>query len=141
MAVSSINRMGWVCVLLIAGLFALSVPLRCIGRAAAVTLGTAGAGAGLGLALAMVTRTRRPLGIYLWLAAAALTLLPLFRAWPPAESFDLTAWQGAPDILYNYFDFLRGGVFVLAMPFPFAKLGMHAPDPPTDNSSSNDVTK
>ena len=27
-----------------------------------------------------------------------------------------------------YFDFLRGGAFLLAMPCPFAKLGLHGPD-------------
>ena len=130
MAVSSINRLGWVCLGLIAGLFALALPLLCFTRAAAVALVSACAGGGLGLALAMVTRTRRPLGIYFWLAAAAVTCVPIFRAWPAADSFDVTPWRGAPDLLYNYFDFLRGGVFLLSMPFPFARFGSHGPDLP-----------
>jgi len=133
-AVSSINRMAMVCGGLISGLFALSIPLHCYQQAAGVTLVSACAGSGLGFALAMITRTPKPLFIYAWLAAAALTFLPLFRAWPPGDSFDVTPWRGAPDILFNYFDFLRGGVFLLAMPYPFAALGMHGPDPlPTEN--------
>lgn len=128
MAVSSINRLGGVCLVLMALLLALSAPLRCFPKAAAVAAVSACAGGGLGLALAMITRTRRPFGIYFWLAVAALTFAPIFRAWPPADSFDVEPWRGAPDILFNYFDFLRGGVYLLAMPFPFARLGLHGPD-------------
>ena len=126
--VPSINRLGFVCLALIGALFALSIPLHCGETAAAVALTSAFSGVGLGLALAMVTRTRAPLGIYVWLAMAAVTVIPLFRAWPPADSFDVNPWRGAPEIFYNYFDFLRGGAFLLGMPYPFARLGLHGPD-------------
>ena len=133
MGVSSINRLGWMSLILIAALSALSIPLHCLGKASAVAIASACAGTGLGLALAMVTRSRNPIAIYIWLAVAALTFIPLFRAWPPADSFDVTPWRGAPEIFYNYFDFLRGGAYLLAIPFPFARLGLHGPDPEKGN--------
>jgi hypothetical protein len=106
----------------------LSIPLRCFPKAVLVVAACGGAGAALGTALAMITRTRRPAAIYFWLAVCALTILPLILAWPPADSYDVVLWKGAPDILNNYFDLLRGGVFLLAFPFPFARLGQHGPD-------------
>ena len=135
MSAASINRLGWACLALITAMLLLSFPLHCFRMAATVAAGSATAGAGLGTAMAMVTRTRRPVAIYAWLAACGLTFLPLLFAWPPGDSFDVTLWRGAPDILSNYFEFMRGGVFLLAMPFPFARFGQHGPDPlPTDKS-------
>ena len=125
---SAINRLGWACLGLITILLALSFPLHCFLKAAVIGAGSLGAGAGLGVCLAMVTRTKRPLVIYLWLVAAIVTFFPLFFAWPPGDSFDVTLWRGAPEILSNYLDFVRGGTFLLAFPFPFARLGQHAPD-------------
>ncbi|HLJ58020.1 MAG TPA: hypothetical protein VKT77_23480 [Chthonomonadaceae bacterium] len=129
MTTSAINRLGLTCFALIAGLTAVGVPLRCLPIAIEAAAASAGAGFLLGAALAAVTRTRKPLAIYAWLAVAALTLWPLLRPWPAADSFDLTLWRGAPDIFNNYFDFLRGGAYLLAMPYPFARFGRHAPDP------------
>jgi hypothetical protein len=80
----------------------------------------------------MVTRTRRPLAIYLWLAASFAAIWPIVSGWPPGDSYDVTLWRGAPEMLSNYFDLLRGGVFLLALPYPFARRGRHSPDPPPD---------
>ena len=135
MPVSSINRLGWVCAVLITLMLALSFPLRCFAKASQVTATCAGAGAALGLALAMITRTRRPAAIYFWLAVCVVTILPLLLAWPPADSYDIVLWKGAPDILSNYFDLLRGCVFLVAFPFPFARLGQHRPDEPAADKS------
>ena len=115
-----------------------SFHLHCFPRACGVAAGSALAGAALGSALAAITRVRRPAAIYFWLAAAATTVLPLLNAWPPADSFDLTLWRGAPDILGNYFDLLRGSAYLLAMPYPFARLGRHAPDPVPGSIDNSD---
>ena len=123
------SRLGLTCLAVIIVIVALSVPLRCITLALRVGGVSLLSGAGLGTALAMVTRSRRPVQIYLWLAVAAVTFLPMYRGWPPGDSFDVFPWRGAPEIFYNYFDILRGGVFLLAMPYPFARFGQHAPDP------------
>src|SRR2546423_6701865 len=94
--------LGWVCLILIAGICALSVPLHCTRQALSVGGASLLAGGGLGTALAMVTRSRRPILIYFWLAVAALTFLPMLRNWPSGDSFDIFPWHGAPDIVYNY---------------------------------------
>ncbi len=133
LAVSGINRIGWICLILAIVLFGVSYALRCSPTAAPVALVCYGSGTSLGFALAMVTRTRRPLAIYLWLATASVTILPLLFAWPPGDELDVSLWRGAPGILSNYFEILRGAVYLLAVPYPFARLGHHGPDlPPTD---------
>jgi hypothetical protein len=138
-SVTSINRLGWVCAGLITVILGLSIPLRCFQVAVPIVVVSSLEGAGMGAALAMVTRTKRPLAIYAWLAAAGLTLLPFVLTWPPGDSSDVFLWRGAPDILSNYFDLARGGAFLLAMPFPFARLGQHAPDPlPPDEAEPPD---
>ena len=105
----------------------------------AVGAGSALLGAGLGTALALITRVRRPLAIYFWLTTAAMTMTPLMNGWPTGDVFNLTLWRGAPDILGNYFDFLRGASYLLAMPYPFAKIGLHAPDPDSGAGSRDPV--
>ena len=50
------------------------------------------------------------------MGAAFLTFFPLVAAWPPGDSFDLTLWRGAPDILNNYFEMLRGVSGQVKMP-------------------------
>ena len=134
---ASYNRLGMSCLAIITALFALSLPLHCPVRALMVGGVSLLAGGMLGTALAMITRTPRPLLIYFWLGVAALTFVPLYRGWPPGDALDIFPWRGAPDIVYNYFDILRGGVYLLAMPYPFARLGQHAPDPlPPDKENS-----
>ena len=123
------RRLGWICLTLIIALGTPSIPLHCTGVALSVGGVSMLAGGMLGAALAMVTRSRRPIHIYFWLAIAALTFFPLYHGWPPGDSFDILPWRGAPEIVYNYFDILRGGAYLLAMPYPFARLGQHAPDP------------
>lgn len=120
-------------------LLALSIPLHCLPRALPVALVCALCGSGLGLALAMVTRTRRPLAIYGYLLVAILTFAPLVVTWPPGDSFDVQRWGGAPEVLDNYFDFLRMGIFLVSIPFPFARFGQHAPDPlPSDKTGPDE---
>ena len=126
---TSTNVMGLVCLGLISVMLAVSIPLHCFPTAAAVTAVDGLAGCGLGTALAMVTRSRRPIAIYFWLLIGIMTALTLGFGWPPGDISDIRLWHKAPEIFENYFDFLRGGVYLLAMPFPFAKLGFHRPDP------------
>ena len=76
-----------------------------------------------------MTRTRRPLGIYACLAAAVLTFWPLLHSWPPADAWDVHPWPGAPPLVSTYFEALRGCLFLLGIPYPFARLGQHGPDP------------
>ncbi len=82
----------------------------------------------MGASLAMTTRTLRPFQIYLWLGAAFLSLAPLYLNFPGADENDVHLWKDAPSIASNYFDVLRMGVFLLAIPYPFALLGHHATD-------------
>ena len=128
MARPAVNRMGLVCLGLIIFTLVLAFPLRCFPLALGVALSAGTAGTALGAALALVTRTTSPLAIYLLLGAAALTFVPLAHPWPAADSFDVLAWRGAPDIVYGYFDGLRAAAFLLSIPFPFARLGRHTPD-------------
>ena len=86
----------------------------------------------LGGALAAVTRTRRPLLIYLWLGVAALSLWWLIVFQLPGEAESVQLWQGAPSLLKNYFDILRVGVFLAGIPYPFIRIGHHAPDIPSN---------
>ena len=134
MAVSAINRLGLLCLTLISVMLAVAFPLHCFPLAVAVAAVQATAGCTLGLALAMITRSRRPVAIYGWLIACGLTFFLLILSWPRADSLDVVLWRGAPDILSNYFDILRGSVFILAMPFLFGRLGQHEPDPLPNDS-------
>ena len=126
----SVRLLGWICLALALALLALSIPLRCVGRALLVGGFSFLDGALLGTALALATRTRRPPGIYAALLLAALTLWPLVSAWPPGDVRDVTFADAAPGLAAYYFDILRFCLFVLGMPYPFARLGYHAPDPP-----------
>ncbi len=134
------RRIGIVCLMLALLCLAPALPLHCLGPA--VRVGGFGLldGALLGTALAMITRTRRPLWIYTWLAVAALTLWLVYEGWPPAGPWEIHPWPGAPDIVYNYLDVLRSVLFILGLPYPFARLGYHAPDPlpPPEPSDSPD---
>ena len=123
------NRLLFVCLLLAAGALSLSVPLHCVHKAALVGGFSLLDGLGFGLALAAVTRTRRAGWIYFFLLCAVVTLTPLFLSWPAADSDDLTLWRGAPSLFENYFDVLRPALFLLGLPYPFARFGSHAPDP------------
>lgn len=122
------NRLAFVCYGLIAALFLLSIPLHCVGAAARVTCGSLIFGGIFGASLAMVTRTPRPLLIYLWLLIALSSIAPLYLGWPSGSEYDIVAWKNAPGIVFNYFDFLRGGGFLLSLFYPFARLGQHASD-------------
>src|SRR5262249_43087184 len=123
------RRFFWLCLTLALLLWGLSFPLRCVGQATRVGGLMLLDGALLGAALAGVPRTRRPLGIYAWLGVALLTLWPLIAGWPAVGAEAVHPWRGAPSIVLNYFDMLRVGAFLLGIPYPFARLGQHAPDP------------
>lgn len=85
-------------------------------------------GAALGTALAFVTRTRRPIAIYAGLVLAVLTLFPLLISWPAAHA---PIWlpPSAAEAADSYLEALRWSLFVLGIPYPFIRLGQHAPDP------------
>ena len=119
------NRIGLVCFAGAVLAWAASLPLRCAPLAACVAVVAWGAGGLFGVFLALVTRTRKPALIYLLLGLAALTLWPLFQSWPYADAYDVIAWPGAPGFAGQYFAILRPVVFLLGLPFPFARLGQH----------------
>jgi hypothetical protein len=123
------NRIGLVCFALTVLAWAASLPLHCARLAAWVAVVAWGAGGLFGVFLALVTRTRKPILIYLLLGLAALTLWPLFQSWPYADAWDVIAWPGAPGFVQQYFTLLRPIGFLLGLPFPFACLGQHSPDP------------
>jgi hypothetical protein len=125
----SVRKLGFVC-LTVAGLaLAVAIPLHCVVVALQVGMVALLSGAGTGLSLALVTRTRRPWLIYMGLLLAALTFVPLTQEWPPASAWDVHPWRNAPPVVYGYLDGLRMLLFLVAMPWPFARLGYHAPDP------------
>lgn len=124
------KRLGTGCLALA---FACWVPSLALGggRVAAWVVGFSFLeGAAFGALLALITRTRRPLFIYLALAAAGLTLWPLMVGWPPADRHDLHLWRNAPELFATYFDVARFVVFLLGVPYPFARWGHHASDLP-----------
>lgn len=125
----AMRRLGGICLALSLLLWLPSLPLHCAGRAALVGGFSLLNGVLLGTLLAVITRTRRPLLIYACLGGVLLSFWPLFVSWPPAEQSEIYLPHGAPEILLNYFDILRGVLFLLGVPFPFATLGHHAPDP------------
>ena len=125
----TVRKLGLFCLVVVALALAAAIPLRCIGVALQVGSGSLLAGMGLGLSLALVTRTRRPWLIYLSLVLGALTLVPFTLEWPPGDAWDVHPWHGAPPITYSYLDILRTSLFLLGIPWPFARFGHHAPDP------------
>lgn len=81
-----------------------------------------------GALLAGVTRTRRPVLIYGLLLAAAAALWPLYAGWPASPPLAPEMPEGRQELIHNYLDILRIVLFLLAVPYPFARLGFHAPD-------------
>ena len=129
------GKIGVRCLALAALLWAVSLPLH-VGREAALA-GSANfvLGALFGLCLAGVTRTRRPLLIYLWLTLACLTIGPLFLSWPLLDNFVLPSERA-----WHYLALLRVCLFVLGLPYPFALVGQHGPDPLPDQIPSEAPT-
>lgn len=123
------SRLGLICLLLSLILWAGSLPLHCAPLAAYVGGVTLLIGGAFGLCLALVTRTRRPILIYLYLGLACLCLWPLYRSWPFADAWDVVPWPGAPTFVLYYFILLRPCIFLLGVPYPFARFGLHGPDP------------
>ncbi len=125
----SVRQLGLFCLTVVVLALAVAVPLGCVGVALRVGGGSLGEGIALGLALALITRTRRPWLIYLALALSILTFVPLAHEWPPGDAWDVHPWHGAPPIVYGYLDGLRTLLYLLGIPWPFARFGHHAPDP------------
>jgi hypothetical protein len=121
--------MGIVCLLLAVGLWAVSLWAGNAGASALVGGFSFGNGAVFGGFLAMVTRTRRPVLIYLLFLLALLSLTPLLLGWPPVLASSTSLPASVPGWLKDYPDILRLLLFLLGIPYPFARLGYHAPDP------------
>ncbi len=141
------RRLGLACLLLAIVGWSVSIPLHCSLRAALVG-GCAFLNGGLfGLCLALVTRVRRPVWIYFWLLLAALTFWPLWhdwplwQGWPIGDPATIRLWRGAPAILTGYYDILRFCLFLLGLPFPFARFGQHGPDPLPPEDASLDTSE
>ena len=124
--------MGLFCAALTAALIAPAFALGCGGRAIVIGGFSLLDGSLMGAALALATRTRRPIAIYACLGLAALVLWPLGAAWPPGSAETIRLPPGAPGLLLYYLDALRLFAFTLGVPYPFALLGWHAPDPRPD---------
>ena len=123
-----IRRLGWYCfiggLLLFLGAVALQCVPQCLKTASLPLL----LGAVLGFALALVTRSQNAFVIYfglgLTLLAGTLFMLPL-----PTDIYTkLTLWKNAPPLLRSYPEIVRAMAFLLAIPYPFARFGYHAPD-------------
>lgn len=129
------RRIGLVCLLLALAAWSLSFLFRVPLRAALVGGCALIDGALLGLCLAAVTRTRRPVAIYAWLLGAALTFWPIWydwpiwQGWPIGDPMTLHLWPGAPALAGSYYELLRAFLYLLGLPYPFARFGQHGPDP------------
>lgn len=125
----NVRKLGLFCLAIGALTLAAAIPLGCLPAALRVGGGSLLAGVGLGASLAFVTRTRRPALIYLGLALGVLTFAPLYLEWPPGDAWEVHPWHGAPPLVYGYLDGLRMLLYLLGVPWPFARFGHHAPDP------------
>jgi hypothetical protein len=135
------RRIGLVSLTLIALAFSLAAPLRCIEKAILVGGVALCSGGLLGASLAWITRTRNPWLIYLALGIAALCFWPLTAAWPHTEIWDVRPSRTWPRFFYNYLDYLRGILFLVGIPYPFARFGQHTPDPRPDRLPSESHVK
>ncbi len=135
------RRIGWFCLIAGALLIAPAFWLGGAGPGARVGGFALTQGVALGALLAGITRTRRPLLIYAALLASALVIWPLWQGWPSAdieaggENAIPAGGQDALARLATYLDALRYGLFFLGIPYPFARLGRHAPDEPEKGSA------
>ena len=125
----NVHRLGLFCITVVGVALAAAIPLDCGAVALRVGAASLSAGVALGAALALVTRSRRPWLIYLGLALGALTFVPLYREWPAGDGWDIHPWRGAPPLVYGYLDGLRTLLYLVGIPWPFARFGFHAPDP------------
>lgn len=97
----------------------------------------------LGALMALITRTRRPTLIYLCILAGCLTFWPIYHNWPPLTLPDLLTAEGRYDLIfqnrvYQYLEALRPTLFLLGIPYPYARWGQHGPDPiPSDPTEEN----
>ena len=125
---ASIKNTGIVTLILTLLCMIWAIPLQCVVPALRVGFVSILTGGVMGLSMAMITRTKTPWQIYLWLGASLLTFVPLFLNYPAADESEIHLWKGAPSIVSSYFDLLRLGLYLIALPYPFAALGHHRSD-------------
>ena len=82
----------------------------------------------LGVALAGATRTRNTLLIYLGLGVALMAGVVFAMPLPTDLVAPVLLRRGMPSLLKFYPEFVRVCAFLLAIPYPFARFGYHAPD-------------
>ena len=121
-------KIGGVSLALILLCLVWAIPLQCLKPALEVASVAILSGALMGFGMAMVTRTKNPWKIYFWLGVSFLSFIPLFLNFPAADESEIHLWKGAPSIVSSYFDLLRLGLYLLALPYPFAALGKHMSD-------------
>ena len=137
---ASKKNTGYVSLALILLCIIWAIPLQCVAPALKVGIVSTLAGGAMGLSMAMITRTKTPWQIYLWLGVSFLTFVPLFLNYPPADESEIHLWKGAPSIVSSYFDLLRLGLYLFALPYPFAALGHHGSDYIPDEESVTSLT-
>lgn len=123
-----VDAFGLLCAGFALLLWALALPLGCVRQATWIGGVSLASGVLLGLMLALITRTLRPAIIYVYLCVAVAACVPLLREWPPGDMRDMPLAPGMPGFLVYYLDLLRVALFLLGIPYPFARLGHHAPD-------------
>ena len=130
--------LGGVCLALALLCFVPAFLLHCVERA--LIIGTASflIGSLLGVMMAVITRTRRPTLIYACILGAVLTMWPLYHGWPPIYAEDLFT-HGNFEKIGSYLDALRPALFLLGVPYPYARWGQHGPDPLPAPSNQEDL--
>ncbi len=120
--------MGLFCALMALAAFGAAVPLGALPAVLRIGGFHLLDGIAFGMLLAGVTRTRRPVVIYALLIAATLTFWPFYSGWPAEQSEGVAIPMARQELVHNYIDILRIVLFLLGIPYPFARLGFHAPD-------------
>lgn len=136
-----IRGTGRICLVAAALLFAPALYLHCVAFALGAGLKTALLGGLAGLSLAGATRTLRVALIYLGLFAAVCATWGLISVLDAASAESFLIPKGASSIWESYPVFLRIGAFFLAAPYPFARLGYHAPDVFSDTDAPSGETE
>lgn len=124
----SFVKLGLISVLIALAVLAVAIPLGALSIALRVGGFYLLDGIVFGLLLAGVTRCRRPLLIYLLLAATAFTFWPFYSGWSIDRTLLSEIPEGRQELIYNGIDILRIIMFLVGIPYAFARFGFHAPD-------------